>query len=99
MKTKIEFFSQKLFSDTHREFVFLPSIQYNHYSEVQGIYEWMNVFSIKFLIWEFGFSITKLKKQKKFNTIVSSNIDEINFSEHSTNEQYTSVPEKQIEDL
>lgn len=99
MKTKIEFFSQELLGDTHSEFVFLPSIQTNYYSEVQGKYEWMSVFSIKFLIWEFGFSITKLKKQKKSKKILSSNADEIYYFEHPTHEQTTSVPEKQIEDL
>ena len=99
MKKKIEFFSQKLLSDTHSEFVFLPSIQTNHYSKVHGRYEWMNVFSVKFLIWEFGFSITGTQELKKTKGSVISNSEDIGYFEHPSYEQQTSVPEKQIGDL
>lgn len=99
MKTKIDLFIHELFADTHKEIVFLPSIQYNRYGEVHSRYEWMKVMSIKFLIWEFGVSFTKIKKQKKSGIVDSYNVEETNYIEYPNFEQTTSVPEKQIDDL
>jgi hypothetical protein len=97
MKTRFNLFAQKLFGPTHSEIVIPVSVQFNRYSKVHHKYEWMSVFSIKFLLWEFGFAITKLEsvKNKKVKFI---NEELVNYSEEPYMSQSTSVPEKQIGD-
>ena len=97
MNTKFNLFAHSLYGPTHSELVIPFSLQLNSYSKVQHKYEWMVVFSIKSLFWEFGFAVTKLDtiKMKKFHNV---NGDEINYSEEPCTGQITSVPEKQIGD-
>ena len=97
MKTRFNLFAQKLFGPTHSEVVIPFSVQINRYSKVQHKYEWMGVFSIKFIFWEFGFAITKLEtiKNKK---VEFYNEESVNYSEEPFINQTTSVPEKQIGD-
>ena len=97
MKTRFNLFAQSLYGPTHSELVLPFSIQLNNYSKVQNKHDWMSVFSIKFLIWEFGFAITKLPKIKT-KKIHSTNFDCVNYSEEPHSNQLTSVPEKQIGD-
>lgn len=98
MKILFNLFAQKLYGPTHSEVVLLNSFQINHYSKVQDKYEWMTVFSIKILLWEFGFAITKIEKKTKKKLMVI-NEDSINYSEEELIGQVTSVPEKQIGDV
>jgi len=79
MKTRFNLFAQKLFGPTHSEIVIPVSVQFNRYSKVHHKYEWMSVFSIKFLLWEFGFAITKLEyvKNKKVKFIRTPKFEEV----------------------
>jgi len=98
MKTRFNLFAQQLYGPTHSEVVLLSSIQVNHYSKVQDKYEWMTVISVKILLWEIGFAITKMEQERRKKILTFKNEELINYSEEPYGGQVTSVPEKQIGD-
>ena len=59
MKIKLNTFTHRLLSKSHKEFVLLPSPQIHYYDKVIGNNDWTLILSVKFIIWEMGLNIIK----------------------------------------